>query len=299
MSISVGRGGHVIIPTLLALCAKCIWIYWADSPRMIYNCPLDAVEIWDEHNCVWSKSYEEARGLFVALGNRLKAVGHPDLIQIESIMFDVERGASSRQSTIIAGANTIDALLLTMKVGGDNQANVVNVIHSAGTHGVEGFAGSAIQLNFLREMILQSAEQSSGEKSYVRKILLIHAVNPVGMRYHRRFNENNVDLNRNVLSREQWEEVRSSDPNMFGYVTLDRVLNPFYADGFSWVEAVGDGFAGDLTFLRQQDDKAYKASSAQKPTTAWLDDLRDIAYTFVSCLTTISITGYRQAKKTM
>lgn len=152
---------------------------------MIYNCPLDAVEIWDEHNCVWSKSYEEARGLFVALGNRLKAVGHPDLIQIESIMFDVERGASSRQSTIIAGANTIDALLLTMKVGGDNQANVVNVIHSAGTHGVEGFAGSAIQLNFLREMILQSAEQSSGEKSYVRKILLIHAVNPVGMRYHR------------------------------------------------------------------------------------------------------------------
>ena len=124
---------------------------------------------------------EEARGLFVALGNRLKESAHPDLINAQSIMFDVERGTSSHQSTITAGSNTIDALLLTMKVGGDNQANVVNVIHSAGTHGVEGFAGSAIQLNLLREMILQSTEeQSSTEKPYVRKILLIHAVNPFG-----------------------------------------------------------------------------------------------------------------------
>ena len=124
--------------------------------------------------------------MFVALGNRLKDVGHPDLIQIESIMLDVERGTSSHQSAIAAGSNTIDALLLTMKVGGNSQADVVNVIHSSGTHGVEGFAGSAIQLNFLREMILQNTEgRSSAEKPHVRKILLIHGINPVGMRYHR------------------------------------------------------------------------------------------------------------------
>jgi len=51
------RGGHVIIPILLALFAKCFWIFVVDSPRIIYNCPLDAVERWDD-NCVWSKSYE-------------------------------------------------------------------------------------------------------------------------------------------------------------------------------------------------------------------------------------------------
>ena len=72
---------------------------------------------------------------------------------------------------------------------------------------------------------------------------------------------------------------------MFGYVTLDRVLNPFHADGFSWVEAVGDGLAGDL-----EDDKAYKASD-QAQITTWFDDLKDIAYTFVNCLTIIAVTG--------
>jgi len=75
---------------------------------------------------------------------------------------------------------------------------------------------------------------------------------------------------------------------VFGYVTLDRVLNPFHADGFSWVEAVGDGFAGDLAVL--QDDKAYKASE-QAQITTWFGDLKDIAYTFVNCLTTIAVTG--------
>lgn len=77
---------------------------------------------------------------------------------------------------------------------------------------------------------------------------------------------------------------------MFGYVTLDRVLNPFHADGFSWVDAVGDGFSGDLAFLRQEDEMAHK-TAGQAQTSTWFGDLKEIARAFVSCLTTISSTG--------
>jgi hypothetical protein len=63
----------------------------------------------------------------------------------------------------------------------------------SGTHGVEGFAGSAIQLGLVRENVVSSPPDDIA-------VLLIHALNPYGMANGRRFNENNVDLNRNFLA---------------------------------------------------------------------------------------------------
>jgi len=60
----------------------------------------------------------------------------------------------------------------------------------SGTHGVEGFAGSGIQTGLLREGI--GSRLPAGTS-----LLLIHAMNPYGMAHLRRFNEDNVDLNRN------------------------------------------------------------------------------------------------------
>ena len=52
-------------------------------------------------------------------------------------------------------------------------------------------------------------------------LVLVHVINPYGMAWLRRFNENNVDLNRNFAERE--EDYKGSPPM---YPELDPFLNP-------------------------------------------------------------------------
>jgi len=63
------------------------------------------------------------------------------------------------------------------------------LIFISGTHGVEGYIGSAFQLMFLDRYY----DKLKGKTS----ILFIHALNPYGFLNNRRVNENNVDINRN------------------------------------------------------------------------------------------------------
>ena len=72
---------------------------------------------------------------------------------------------------------------------GNPQAERFLVLIS-GTHGVEGFAGSALQVGLLEEGIQNQLPPETA-------VLMIHAINPYGMAYLRRFNEDNIDLNRN------------------------------------------------------------------------------------------------------
>jgi hypothetical protein len=86
------------------------------------------------------------------------------------------------------------------------------LLHSSGLHGVEGYAGSAVQLAILD----QPPALASG-----CALVLAHALNPYGMAWLRRANENNVDLNRNFLAPgERWEGA----PRL--YRSLDPLLNP-------------------------------------------------------------------------
>ena len=64
------------------------------------------------------------------------------------------------------------------------------LLHSSGIHGVEAFAGSAIQLQWIEEGISPPANTA---------IVMVHVLNPYGMAWLRRYNESNVDLNRNFL----------------------------------------------------------------------------------------------------
>ena len=57
-------------------------------------------------------------------------------------------------------------------------------------------------------------------------IVLIHALNPYGFKTNRRVNEDNIDLNRNFLSEEEFNYVKSRDPNFSRYVELNKILNP-------------------------------------------------------------------------
>ena len=81
------------------------------------------------------------------------------------------------------------------------------LVHSSGLHGVEAFAGSAIQLQWLEEGVAMLPENAA--------VVLVHALNPYGMAWLRRFNEKNVDLNRNfrdsidenAIVPSHWQEV--------------------------------------------------------------------------------------------
>ena len=92
-----------------------------------------------------------------------------------------------------------------------NQAPRRAVLHSSGLHGVEGFAGSAIQIQTLREF--PDIPDDSA-------LILVHILNPFGMSWLRRVNENNVDLNRNSLGRESYTGAPEN------YSKLDSFLNP-------------------------------------------------------------------------
>src|SRR3989449_3260944 len=85
------------------------------------------------------------------------------------------------------------------------------VLHSSGLHGVEGFAGSAIQLQFLDSLPPVPAETA---------FVIVHVLNPYGMAWLRRVNENNVDLNRNCLGNTAYAGAPSA------YVELESFLNP-------------------------------------------------------------------------
>jgi len=67
------------------------------------------------------------------------------------------------------------------------------LVVSSGTHGVEGPAGTAAQLQFLEE------DWPACRLPEDAAVLLLHANNPFGYAWRRRTNEDNVDLNRNFL----------------------------------------------------------------------------------------------------
>ena len=62
-------------------------------------------------------------------------------------------------------------------------------------------------------------------------IVIVHALNPFGMHFKRRVNEDNVDLNRNFLTPEEFRQVISRDPNFAGYQTVDFIFNPVRSMG--------------------------------------------------------------------
>ena len=100
------------------------------------------------------------------------------------------------------------------------------VVLTSGTHGVEGYAGSAIQVAYLQKCLkLQDKCRTSSPT-----VVFVHSVNPWGMDSYRRTNENNVDLNRNALASEQFEKLATEHVNHVAYEKFDLTLfNPIKA----------------------------------------------------------------------
>jgi hypothetical protein len=92
--------------------------------------------------------------------------------------------------------------------------NAKVLIFTTAEHGVEGYVGSAMQQCFIEKYLPRLDPRTTG-------LLLVHAINPWGMKHHRRVNANNVDLNRTFL----WEQA--FDPTFNPeYDSLNAFLNP-------------------------------------------------------------------------
>jgi hypothetical protein len=149
--------------------------------------------------CFFSKNYDEARVSFSTLA---QAAGADELFDLPEIEPNV-----SSQVAIFRG-NPHKFLL-----------------HFSGTHGVEAYAGSAIQFGILQHL-KALREQPTTQAQALPTIVLVHPMNPFGFKYNRRTNEENIDLNRNFLTDAQWEMVRARDPNYASYVDVQHILNP-------------------------------------------------------------------------
>ncbi|MGQ0805609.1 MAG: M14 family metallopeptidase [Actinomycetota bacterium] len=139
-----------------------------------------------------------------------------------------------------------DALAIDVARMGPTGADTVLVVMS-GTHGVEGFAGSACQTGWLETGGARAATDAG------LGVLLVHALNPYGFAWVRRVNEDNVDLNRNcvdfsaplpenpgydeladALVPEQWDQETQD-------VTTKRVLDYATRHGFPALQAAISG----------------------------------------------------------
>ena len=139
----------------------------------------------------FSSSYDEARSRFRSACERHGA-------QQEALALDLQ-GPSG------------EALTIDLAWFGPRDAKRV-VVTSSGTHGIEGYMGSAAQLAVLdRDLTLPDGVA----------LLMIHAVNPYGFAFRRRVNEDNIDQNRNFLLA---GEAYAGCPQ--GYHALNAMLNP-------------------------------------------------------------------------
>src|SRR5690242_4650808 len=104
---------------------------------------------------------------------------------------------------------------LAIDIGWFGAANPKRVlVHTSGLHGVEGYAGSAIQLQWLADGLPALPHDAA--------IAVTHILNPYGYAWLRRFNEHNVDLNRNFRA----PGDDGSDIATDGYLRWDSFLNP-------------------------------------------------------------------------
>ena len=106
-----------------------------------------------------------------------------------------------------------DDLSIDVAIHAPKSANKTLII-SSGLHGIEGFLGSAIQIRQMQNWKDQSLPRSL-------RVVLLHALNPHGFANRRRWNEDNVDLNRNFLL-EQEEYTGCAET----YHQLASLLNP-------------------------------------------------------------------------
>jgi predicted deacylase len=123
---------------------------------------------------LFSATYSEARARFMG------AAAARGFALASHVIPDVEGREGEALATDVVRLGPADAKRL--------------LVLTSGTHGVEGFCGSAAQTALLGDAALQARLATLGVA-----VLIVHAINPYGFSWLSRTNEDNVDLNRNSL----------------------------------------------------------------------------------------------------
>lgn len=141
----------------------------------------------------FAPDYASARARFLAAAARAGA-------RVDVFVNDVATGPGG-------GSLTTDVAVL-----GPADAPAALMLVS-GTHGPEGFVGSAAQVALLDAI-------ATGVPLPPVRVVLVHAINPYGFAHITRTTENNVDLNRNFID---WSAGAPGNP---AYVELHEALCP-------------------------------------------------------------------------
>lgn len=150
----------------------------------------------------FSASYREARSRFLEAARSLGAEPRAEL-------------------NPAAGPSGEELATDVLRIGPARAERVLVTI--CGTHGVEGYCGSGVQVGWLQSGLWREVPQDvPGGFAQV----LIHAINPYGFAWNRRVTEDNVDLNRNFV------DFEAPLPANEGYEQLHAVLCPA-----EWTEA--------------------------------------------------------------
>lgn len=120
-----------------------------------------------EHTALFSTTWAEAQAKFRAAAT--------------------DAGLTLRAFPLVAKGRDGGDLVIDVAASNDVGSAADVVVSTSGVHGVEGFAGSAVQIQMMRDRCWPA---SSG-------VLFIHGINAFGMSHLRRTNASNVDLNRN------------------------------------------------------------------------------------------------------
>lgn len=152
----------------------------------------------------FSENFDAARAQF-----RHRAQGAAQSQPSQSTVFETWTVPSPTSPDL-----TVDSIYFPRLGTAASPAKRTLIVMLSGVHGLEGYAGSAIQAMFLDQVLSKVNRSSTG-------ILLVHAMNPYGFRFHRRGTENHVNLNRNC----------SIHPDFFNYknpesLRLGRLLIP-------------------------------------------------------------------------
>ncbi|MDX8340965.1 M14 family metallopeptidase [Draconibacterium sp. IB214405] len=145
----------------------------------------------------YQDTWEECRAAFRSQANSMKT-------RMDSVLLF----SKAVESKTDAGL-TIDFCYIPAK---DTTEKLVMIC--SGTHGIEGFVGSAVQQQLMAEFFKPEMFSTTG-------VLLVHGLNAWGFKNQRRFTENNVDLNRNYSTDRSLFETKND-----GFVALYDMLTP-------------------------------------------------------------------------
>ena len=154
-------------------------------------------------NNIWSKNYQEAKKNFNKTLSSLKSKE----INVSHYQLDIDEldpyGNNLYIDVVWIGDSDADKLYMS----------------TSGIHGVEGFAGSAIQLTLMNKF-----DKIPENTAFA----FIHILNPWGMSWNRRENELSVDLNRNFLDLDEpYEGSHPHYPKLDSLINIKKIPNKF------------------------------------------------------------------------